>query len=288
MQRRVAQSAETLAARTKNVTYVELDYPPSADPRPRYGHGTPSHAGLTEVIERDRGAIEGFVDVIAAHADRLAAIGAAADPDGPDPFWVNGWVPALDGASLYTLAASRPLRRYVEIGSGNSTKFVARARRDLGRDFTITSIDPHPRAEINALCDHVVRSPLETTDLSVFDGLQRGDVVFLDGSHRVFPNSDVAVFFLDVLPSLPAGVVVGIHDILLPDDYRPAQIDAAYSEQYMLATTLLAGGERYSTLLPCWWASTDPSCVARLSPLWQRATLRAAEHHGVAYWLETR
>lgn len=47
------------------------------------------------------------------------------------------------------------------------------------------------------------------------------DVVFLDGSHRVFMNNDASVFFLDGLPRLPPGVLVGVHDIFLPEDYGP-------------------------------------------------------------------
>lgn len=39
------------------------------------------------------------------------------------------------------------------------------------------------------------RVPLEECDISVFDEMEAGDILFFDGSHRVFQNSDVVVFF---------------------------------------------------------------------------------------------
>ena len=65
--------------------------------------------------------------------------------------------------------------------------------------------------------------------------LSAGDMVFIDNSHRAFQNSDVTVFFTEVLPALPAGVAYGIHDIFLPDDYPAGWSDRFYNEQYLLA-----------------------------------------------------
>ena len=39
-------------------------------------------------------------------------------------------------------------RRIVEVGSGHSTRFLARAVADGGLDTRITAIDPRPRASI--------------------------------------------------------------------------------------------------------------------------------------------
>ena len=51
--------------------------------------------------------------------------------------------------------------------------------------------NPRPRTEINAICDEIHRVALEDVDLSVFDSLSDGDVLFIDNSHRAFMNSDV-------------------------------------------------------------------------------------------------
>ena len=49
------------------------------------------------------------------------------------------------------------------------------------------------------------------------------------------------MFFLEVLPALPEGVVVHIHDIFLPFDYRPDGRGGTAIEQYLLAVALLNG-----------------------------------------------
>lgn len=266
--------------------YVNLDYPPTVDNRPRYGHGRAPHPGLEKLIHAHEATYAPTLATIGRYADELAAIEvSAADPR--QPSWVNGMISGLDGASFYAFMRDRRPGRYLEIGSGNSTKFVARAKSDGGLETRIVSIDPHPRAEVDALCDEVVRKSLEAADLDAFAELEANDILFFDGSHRVFMNSDVAVFFLDVLPSLPAGVLVGIHDIYLPDDY-PAEIaDRYWSEQYPLASWLL-GGADVEIVLPAWRVSTDPVLGHALDDLWDRPGLAPVDRHGVAFWFLTR
>ncbi len=139
------------------------------------------------------------------------------------------------GCALLRAFEFRP-KRFVEVGSGDSTRSASRRRsiRDHSLPTLITSIDPTPRAEIDKLCDFVIRKPLEEVELDVFDELGPGDFLFIDGSHRSFSNSDVTVAFLDVLPRLRAGVVVHFHDIFWPYDYPPEWADRYYSEQYLL------------------------------------------------------
>jgi hypothetical protein len=132
----------------------------------------------------------------------------------------------------------------------------------------------------------VIREPLETTSLAPFAALEAGDVVFFDGSHRTFMNSDVTVFFLEVLPNLPAGALVGIHDIHLPDDYPAAWTDRHYSEQYLLAAYLLAGCAWFEPRLAAWYVAAHATLGARLDPLWSRPGLAGVQRHGGAFWLE--
>jgi predicted O-methyltransferase YrrM len=266
--------------------YVNLDYPPTVENAPRYGHGRPSNPTLDRLVRSRASGYGRVLEVIAGYADELARIEVTAS-DPREPSWVNGMISGLDGASFYGLLRDRRPSSYLEIGSGNSTKFVARARREGDLDTRIVSIDPHPRAEVDDLCDEVVRKPLEAADLAAFAELKAGDVLFFDGSHRVFMNSDVTVFFLDVLPALPAGVLVGIHDVYLPDDYPADIADRYYSEQYMLAAYLL-GGADVEIVLPAWWASNDPELSGKLDSLWSRPGLGQVDRHGVSFWLETR
>jgi hypothetical protein len=266
--------------------YVNLDYPPTVANRPRYGHGRPSHPGLEKLINAHEPSYAPTLGAIGRYAEELATIEvSAADPR--QPSWVNGMISGLDGAAFYAFMRERKPARYLEIGSGNSTKFVARAKRDGELATRIVSVDPHPRAEVDELCDEVIRKPLEAADLGLFGALETGDILFFDGSHRVFMNSDVAVFFLDVLPALPAGVLVGIHDIYLPDDYPADIADRYWSEQYPLASWLL-GGADVEIVLPAWRVSTDSVLKHALDDLWDRPGLGPVDRHGVSFWFVTR
>jgi len=283
---KVASRSIRALGRAAGGYYVNLDYPPSVENAPRYGHGRASNSRLDDLIRAQAPGYGRILETISGYADELARIGVSAS-DRREPSWVNGMISGLDGATFYALMRDRRPARYLEIGSGNSTKFVARGCREGNLGTKIVSIDPHPRAEVDELCDEVIRKPLEAADQAVFSTLEAGDVLFFDGSHRVFMNSDVAVFFLEILPALPAGVLVGIHDIYLPDDY-PADIAGRYySEQYMLAAYLL-GGADVELVLPAWWASNDSDLGTTLDGLWSRPGLGQVDRHGVSFWFETR
>jgi hypothetical protein len=165
---------------------------------------------------------------------------------------------------------------------------VRRAIRDQGLRTRITSIDPYPRASIDAICDSMVRKPLESVDdLSIFDELVPGDIVYLDSSHRVFMNSDVTVFFLDILPRLRSGVLVHIHDIFLPDDYPPEWIGRYYSEQYLLACYLLSESPRFDVVLPNHFVFTR-TLNATVIDFWSRVGIGGIEPHGGSFWIRMR
>jgi hypothetical protein len=55
------------------------------------------------------------------------------------------------------------------------------------------------------------------------------------------PGTDVDRLFLDVLPRLPAGVLVHVHDVTLPDAYPAEWAWRGYNEQ-LLVGALLQGG----------------------------------------------
>lgn len=274
--------AKTLLARYQT---LHLEYP--VDMRPRYGHGKPVHPGLYEIINGGRAGYAGLLARALALRESFVTIADASSEQDPSrPAWNNGFLPGLDIVMLYTLLVTGNPRRYVEIGSGNSTRVAHLARTDHHLSFSITSIDPHPRAEIDRLADTVLRIPFEKDKLDWVRELEQGDVVFVDNSHRVFPNSDATVFFLDVLPYLRPGVIVHIHDVFLPADYPQDMCDRYYSEQYMLAAILLANPEKYRTLMPNFFVSEDPELRRILDPLWTDLRMPAVERHGASYWIE--
>lgn len=262
-----------------------LDYPPSASGRPRWGHGQPSHAELDRVIGSYEENYRHRLEAILTFRSGLLAIDReASDPS--EPSWINEFLPGLDGAALYTFVRTHAPAHYLEVGAGNSTKFAARAKRDASLQTRIVSIDPQPRTEINGLSDEVISEPFENVGVEPFHSLQSGDIVFFDGSHRVFTGSDATVFFVEVLPALPPGTLVGIHDVYLPDDYPPEWSGRYYSEQYLLASYLLAGCSWLTPWLASWWVSTRPHLSGILDGLWEDSRLAGVERHGGAFWLQ--
>lgn len=246
-----------------------IDHPPSM--QSRWGHSMPTHAGLAELIDPS---CSHALDRLRMHVDadlvgRIPVLAGRQDL----PHWDSGWISRLDAAILLSVVGDVRPTRIVEIGSGISTRFLRFASEHFGLDAHLTSIDPRPRAEIDGLCDRVLRQPLERLEGDPFHELGPGDVVYFDGSHRALTDSDVVVFFLEVLPRLAPGVVVHVHDVFLPDDYPPDWEDRAYSEQYLLAAVLLsarprvlAGGHRLSTLraaqLEEWWSTIGGPATA--------------------------
>lgn len=259
-----------------------LEYP--VDMRPRYGHGKPPHADLYTLINDRREQYKALLNEAVENREVFKAIPLAAN-DPKKPHWQNGFFPGLDLVMLFTiLGKSRP-KNYIEVGSGNSTKVAALAKSHFKLETQITSVDPMPRAEIDSLADSIVRKPFEATDLTLFTNLEAGDILFIDNSHRMLPNSDVTVFFMEVLPKLKPGVIVHIHDIYLPYDYPQFMCDRFYSEQYPLALCLLSAPSRYVTMMPNYFVSEDTELAALLEPIWKQEGLQNVERHGGSYWL---
>jgi hypothetical protein len=236
--------------------------------RSRWGHGAATHAQLASVLDRGRSGYETLLDEIDRHQDVLRAILQEPDPADPlAPCWNNIWFTALDAAALVAFLRSRRPKSYLEIGSGNSTMFASHAIRSAGLPTNISSIDPRPRASIDALCNRKIRAPLEDCDVAVFDELDAGDILFFDGSHRVFMNSDVTVFFLEILPRLKPGVLVHVHDIFLPADYPPDWNQSLFAEQYLLGAMLLCGAPPFRVVFPSYFICTDAALGARARTL---------------------
>jgi tetratricopeptide (TPR) repeat protein len=262
------------------------DYPYHAEIR--WGAGRPAHPELTRLIEAGRERYAAFLDQAADLQPDFADVPPGGTYDTDQPFWLNAWFSPLDAIALTAmLRAGRPAQ-FLEVGSGVSTKYARRAIARYGLPTAITSIDPEPRNAVDRLCDQVIRQPLERTDLSRFEALAPGDVVFLDSSHRSFQGSDVTVFFLEVLPRLRAGVIVHIHDIYLPYDYISGHVPRMWNEQYLLATALLFGRERFEILFPSWFVHEDPGLRAHAEARFRRGAMAELDLYGASFWMRIR
>ncbi len=257
--------------------------------KPRIDHGRTAHPLLYEIMNRDRAR---YADLLNSFVRLFPNIQKIQNhPDGQDdtnPHWDNKYLPGLDIIGLYGMIADYQPKNYIEIGSGNSTKVARKSIIENRLQTKIISIDPFPRANIDHLADQVIREPLEDLDDNRFiiESLHENDILFIDNSHRVFPNSDAMVCFLELLPNLRKGVIVHFHDIYLPYDYPQFMCDRFYNEQYTLAAYILSNPEKYKTILPNYFISENQGLCGILTTVWNHPNLRNVERHGGSFWLQ--
>jgi predicted O-methyltransferase YrrM len=135
---------------------------------------------------------------------------------------------------------TRP-QRIVEIGSGHSTRFLARAIADGRLATRLTCIDPAPRASLEGLDVDWLPLLLQEAPQSCFTELQPRDILFIDSSHVLMPGTDVDQLLNRVLPTLAPGIMVHVHDIFLPDPYPESWAWRGYNEQSAVAAMLQGG-----------------------------------------------
>jgi len=208
-----------------------------ADTLPHPGR-IPSYAPLAALMTAAEPAFTALLRDIDSYESALQAMG---DEPPPAPRWTQDWFPTLDAAAAYTIVRNRQPKRIIEVGSGHSTRFMKRAVDAGGLATQITAIDPQPNRFVDRLDIEFLKGTLGKVGLEVFANLAAGDILFIDSSHILMPGSDVDDLFNRVLPNLPAGVLVHIHDIFLPDDYPQIWDWRGYNEQLAVAP-MLAGG----------------------------------------------
>jgi len=184
--------------------------------------------------------IAALLDAVDGYAERLAQF----EGPPPEPRWDQSWFPRLDGAAAYAVVRQYRPRRIVEVGSGHSTRILARAATDAWCEPEITCIDPAPRAGLDGLGIAWRQRMLGAGDLDRFLTLDAGDIAFFDSSHLLWPGTDTDLILNRILPGLRAGVLVHLHDILLPDPYPAEWAWRGYTEQLGLGGWLMGGACR--------------------------------------------
>ena len=263
--------------------FTLVDYPYRAEVR--YGAGRPAHPELERLIGAGRGRYGEIITALGNMQSDFAQVPLGGTYETASPFWLNAWFPPLDAMVLTGMLRAYDPGRFVEIGSGMSTKYARRAVAAYDLRAKLISIDPQPRNQVDALCDQVIREPLERVNVQMFQDLKAGDILFLDSSHRALQGSDVTVFFLEILPRLAPGVIVHLHDIYLPFDYISGHVPRLWNEQYMLATALLFGPQAFEILFPCWFVGRDPELSAQAANLLRKGPLEGVDLYGASFWM---
>lgn len=196
------------------------------------------------------------VAMLRDYAQRFAAEYDALPRTSPDGtrrrfFLGNDAFESVDAEVYYAMLRAERPKRIVEIGSGWSTLLGIEAlRRNAaeGHPATILAIEPYPHpflldaVEANADVVELWEKPLQEVPVSLFEGMGEGDFLFIDSSHVLKIGSDVQYEFLEILPRLPAGVVVHVHDIFLPAEYPRKWVveeHRFWNEQYLLQAYLV-------------------------------------------------
>ena len=165
----------------------------------------------------------------------------------PGQLWPFG---GTDVLVAYCMVRHFRPRRIIEVGSGFSSLVLGKAAAK-NKNSALICIDPFPNELIRKSNSvPALRSLIETkvqdVDMEFFSQLESGDILFIDSSHTVKIGGDVNYLFLEVLPRLKAGVIVHVHDIFFPFEYRRDWMLEEFrfwTEQYLLQAFLIFNSE---------------------------------------------
>lgn len=151
-----------------------------------------------------------------------------------------------DAEYWYQLIRSIKPRRVFEVGSGNSTLMAIEAiRKNRGENPNYSCkhicIEPYEKPWLEDTGVSVIRRKIEDFDVRFFSELEENDILFIDTSHITRPQGDVVYEYLELLPTLNKGVIVHLHDIFSPKNYRKLFLEDRvrfWNEQYLLEAFL--------------------------------------------------
>ena len=154
----------------------------------------------------------------------------------------------VDALAAYCMVRHFQPRLIIEVGSGFSSLALGQAAAK-NKNSALVCIDPFPsdflRRGFPGL-QSSIEEKIQNIDLKFFAQLQSGDILFIDSSHTVKIGGDVNYLFLEVLPRLKPGVIVHVHDIFLPFEYRRDWVLDEFrfwNEQYLLQAFLTFNSE---------------------------------------------
>jgi hypothetical protein len=160
----------------------------------------------------------------------------------------NGLFDGTDALVAYCTIRHFQPRVIIEVGSGFSSLLAAEAIAKYN-DSELICIEPFPQEFLRhgfSGLHSLIEKKVEDVDLEFFAQLNAGDILFIDSSHTVKIGGDVNYLFLEVLPRLKPGVIVHVHDIFFPFDYRRDWVMDEFrfwAEQYLLQAFLSFNSE---------------------------------------------
>jgi len=159
----------------------------------------------------------------------------------------------VDVEVLFSMVRMFNPSKVIEIGSGHSTTIIRKAKRP---DCELVCIEPYARIPGDGF--GLIRQPVQSVPLDLFADLGENDVLFIDSSHVLKEASDVLYEFGEILPRLRKGVLVHVHDVLLPYHYPKVWVAddlRFWNEQYLLQA-FLAFNSAFDILWAGSWMAT--------------------------------
>lgn len=157
----------------------------------------------------------------------------------------NNFYSYADGIFYYFILRLTSPRKVVEIGSGFSSALLLDINDNyFGGKIQCIFIEPYAKRLKSLLKKtdevNIYEKRLQDVELSVFEKLEKGDILFIDSTHVVKTNSDVNYIFSKILPCLNEGVYIHFHDIFYPFEYPQEHLESgwAWNEDYMLRSFL--------------------------------------------------
>ena len=160
----------------------------------------------------------------------------------------NGLFDGIDALVAYCMTRHFQPGLIIEVGSGFSSLLLGQAATK-NNNSTLICIEPFPQEFLKhgfRGLHSLIEKKVQDMDLDFFSQLGPGDVLFIDSSHTVKIGGDVNYLFLEVLPRLKPGVIVHVHDIFFPFDYRRDWVKEElrfWTEQYLLQAFLAFNSE---------------------------------------------
>ncbi|OGF67059.1 MAG: hypothetical protein A2Y62_10975 [Candidatus Fischerbacteria bacterium RBG_13_37_8] len=183
-----------------------------------------------------------------------------------------------DAILLFCMIRYLKPQRIIEVGSGyTSCLMLDTNEKFFNNSIDLTFIEPYPQVleslvqpdELSAM--NLIKVRLQDIDLSVFDKLERSDILFIDSSHVVKCGSDLRYLFSEVLSSLRPGVVIHFHDIFYPFEMLAEWLKEGryWNENYFLATFLqhnscfkiILFSDYLHKKYPDWFKKNMPLCL---------------------------
>ena len=272
----------------RDVKHVRAKNPPGhffspvVDPDLVRDYVTMSRAAVTDGVPGIPFPVEEMEAFWARNSEFIAATPFTAERTDDNRYYYGGGpYPIGDAMTLRAMIHDLRPRRIIEMGSGYSTACMLDSAEHAGlEDFHVTCIEPFPGRLHSVLRPDDIGTKvtlMETTaqsvPLSVFQELQPNDILFIDSTHVLKTGSDVHYQLFFLLPLLPPGVIVHVHDCRWPLEYSDKQIFAknySWNEVYGVRA-LLMFSNRYRVIFSgSFFAEKREEMVKQTNPLFLR------------------